>query len=127
LSSLVSISFRIIIIQLTDGIPNSPLNSTDRITHESQKVDIQAANSQPAVREASEQMESRRGSQSIRCKTRLAENSEPSTFLGGRERFGMMSKGIARLFVSWRCSLFIPKSSLRPLNGRIAHHPERFP
>jgi hypothetical protein len=51
-------------------IPNGPLNSTDKLIHESQEVDAQAANSQPVVREASKQMESHRGSQSVRRKIR---------------------------------------------------------
>jgi hypothetical protein len=39
-------------------IPICLLNSTDRTTHEPQKVDIQAVNSQRVVSEASEEMES---------------------------------------------------------------------
>jgi hypothetical protein len=50
-------------------IPNGLLNSTDKIIHESRKVDIQALDSQLGAREASEQMESPQGSQSVRRKT----------------------------------------------------------
>jgi hypothetical protein len=62
-------------------IANCLLNSADRITHESQKADIQTVNSQPVVREASEQMDSPRGSQSVRRKTTRTENSDRTAFL----------------------------------------------
>jgi hypothetical protein len=78
-------------------IPNCLLNLTVWIIHEYQEVDIQAVNSQSVMWEASEQMESPRGSQNDHRKTARAENSEPTGFLGRRERFKTMSKGIARL------------------------------
>jgi hypothetical protein len=82
-------------------IPIWVLNSTDWITHESQKVDMQAVNSQPVVQEASEQMKSPRGSHSVCLKAAGAENSGPTASLGHRERFVTMSKRIAGLFVSF--------------------------
>jgi hypothetical protein len=73
-------------------IPNWRLNASDRITQKSSEVDIQAVNSQPAVQEASEQMKSPWGSQSVRRKTTWAENSESIDFLGHRERFGKSNR-----------------------------------
>jgi hypothetical protein len=73
-------------------IPNSPLNSTNRIVHESQKVDIQEVNSQPVAWKAIKHMQSPRGSQSIRRKTARTENSESTAFLGRKERSGRVSK-----------------------------------
>jgi hypothetical protein len=81
-------------------IPIWLLNWTDWITHESQKVDDQAVNSQPVVREALEQIESTHSSQNVCCMTSRAENSEPTAFLGRSKRFETMSKGIAGLFMS---------------------------
>jgi hypothetical protein len=69
LLSLIFISFRIFIVQLTYAHSIFAIGF-NRITHESQKVDTQARNSQLAVRKAPEQMESPRGSQSARRKTR---------------------------------------------------------
>jgi hypothetical protein len=58
-------------------------------------MDIQAANSRSVVREATKQKESPWGRQHVRRKTTEAENSESTAFLGRKERFGRMSKGIA--------------------------------
>jgi hypothetical protein len=66
---------------------------------------------QSVVREASDQTGSPRGSQSVRRKTARAENSEPTAFLGRRERFGVMSKGIA----GFLCVLHVVYS--------FSHHP----
>jgi hypothetical protein len=70
------------------------LNSTDCIAHGSQKANIQTVNSQPVVREASEQMESLWSSQSVWRKITQAENSEPIAFLCRRDKFGTLSNGI---------------------------------
>jgi hypothetical protein len=78
-------------------IPNCRLNSTDKITHESRKADIQARNLQPVLRKAPEQTESPPGSQSVRRKTARTHNPEPTAFFARKERFGTISKGIARL------------------------------
>jgi hypothetical protein len=50
-------------------IPDTQLNSTDRSTDESQKVDAQAANLQPVMRKVSKQTRSPRGSHCVRRKT----------------------------------------------------------
>jgi hypothetical protein len=62
-------------------VPNQLLNSTDKIIHESQKANIQTVNLQAVLWEAPEQMDSLRGSQIVRRKIALAENSELSAFL----------------------------------------------
>jgi hypothetical protein len=108
-------------------IPNWLLNSIDWIAYDFRKVDIQTMNSQPVVRDESEQMKPPWTSQSVYCKTSRVENSEPTAFLGRRERFRTMSKGIVGLFMSCWCGLFILKSPFRPMSGRLAYHPERFP
>jgi hypothetical protein len=47
-------------------IPKWPLNSTDKIAYESEKVEIQAANQQMVIWDASAQIESPRSNQSVR-------------------------------------------------------------
>jgi hypothetical protein len=39
----------------------------------------------------------------------------------------IISERITGVFLRRQGSLFIPKSSLRPLSGRVSHHPERLP
>jgi hypothetical protein len=81
-------------------IPNQRLNSSDRTTDEFQKGDIRAVNLQPVVREASEHMESPRGSESVCREIVGVGNSEPTSVPDRRERFGIMSEGIAGPFMS---------------------------
>jgi hypothetical protein len=66
---LVVILFRILASWILD-IPKWPLNSTDRIAHKSQRVEIQAVTEQTAVWEALEQIKSHGSSQSVYFKSR---------------------------------------------------------
>jgi hypothetical protein len=73
-------------------IPNWPLNSTDMITYESERVNTQAVNSQPVMQEASKQIESPRGSQSVRRQTRRPRIQDPSSFSGAGKGLGQCQK-----------------------------------
>jgi hypothetical protein len=75
-------------------IPNWLLNLTNKIIHESQKMEIPAVNSRPVVWNGAEQMKSPWGSQSVHRKTARAEKSERTGFCGRGERYGTMLKGI---------------------------------
>jgi hypothetical protein len=57
-------------------------------------VNVQTVNSQPVVREGSEQMGSLWGSQSAWRKIAQAENSEPIAFVCRRDKFETLSNGI---------------------------------
>jgi hypothetical protein len=58
---------------------------------------------------------------------RRASSSQRIAFFRRRERFRIMSERIIGSYVSRSGGLFILRSSLRPLSGRVAFHPECFP
>jgi hypothetical protein len=109
-------------------IPNSLLNSTNTIANEFQKMEIQAANQHTVVREASEQSRSPRSRQSVRRKSRPRPRVQRvSPFPVAGEVSGQCQSQLWSAFVSRQGSSFFPRSSFRPVSGRVAHHPARLP
>jgi hypothetical protein len=94
-------------------IPNRQLNTSDRVIHESQKVDIQAVSLQQVGRKASEQMESPRGRRTVRHKTCSGRESKAhrhSLIIRGDFsarvnliRDWMKISNGAREFLEWNC------------------------
>jgi hypothetical protein len=82
-------------------IPKVLLNSTDKITKENQKMEMQAFNQHPVARETREQIDSLRSRQSVRLESqRGLESSEGTDLFGHRGSIGAISKGIVRVFFS---------------------------
>jgi hypothetical protein len=73
-------------------IPNRPLNSSDNMAYESQKMEIQAVPQHTVVREASEHADWLQDTQSVRVKSRPDREFRAYRLFGRRRRYGMRSE-----------------------------------
>jgi hypothetical protein len=103
-------------------IPNWRLNSTDSTATEFQSGSVKRRIN---TRSCGNKLTRLGAGKVFVSSLGLAENSEQIDFSFSGEALGEYQNELSRFLIRHQGSSFLPRSSLRPLSGRVAHPPER--